>query len=89
MERAEGPIALADFARDRDDDASRIICAVLAQLHAPRGQPPAPLVALTDWFAPLRAAAEGSGSEFFGASPLRGSQLDVKRLQDRPRKVDL
>jgi streptomycin 6-kinase len=40
MDRAENGASLADFARDRrDDEASRIICAVLARLHAPRDRP--------------------------------------------------
>jgi streptomycin 6-kinase len=58
MERPVKGASLADLARDRDDDASRIICTVLGQLHTPRGQPPAALVPLTEWFEPLRAAAE-------------------------------
>jgi prevent-host-death family protein len=31
----------------------------------------------------------GNLAEFFAASPLRGSGLKVKRLKDRPRKIDL
>jgi prevent-host-death family protein len=31
----------------------------------------------------------GNLAEFFAASPLRGSGLEVKRIKDRARKVDL
>jgi streptomycin 6-kinase len=58
MERPVNDTSLADLARDRDDDACRIICTVLGQLHTSRGQPPAALVPLTEWFGPLRAAAK-------------------------------
>jgi streptomycin 6-kinase len=69
MERAVTGASLPDLARNRDDDASRIICTVLAQLHTPRGHPPVSLVALTEWFEPLRAAAEARGGLFrFAAS---------------------
>lgn len=74
MERAEAGTSLADFARSRDDDASRIICAVLGQLHAPRDQPPAALVPLTDWFEPLRAAAEARAG-LFGIAAAKASDL--------------
>ena len=81
MERAEESTSLTDFARNRDDDASRIICAVLAQLHAPKGQPPAALVDLTEWFEPLRAAAEARGGLFSSAastaSELLATQQDI------------
>jgi streptomycin 6-kinase len=81
MERSVSGASLADVARMRDDDASRIICTVLAQLHAPRGQAPTALVALTEWFEPLRTAAEARGG-LFGvsasvASDLLSSQRDI------------
>src|SRR5262245_15494575 len=41
LERAGAGASLADLARSRDDEASRIICSVLAELHAPRGEAPA------------------------------------------------
>ncbi|MGH7231237.1 MAG: aminoglycoside phosphotransferase family protein [Nitrospiraceae bacterium] len=49
MERTLGEDSLVEMVRDgRDDDASRIICAVAARLHAPRDCPPPPdLPALT------------------------------------------
>jgi streptomycin 6-kinase len=64
MERAEGHISLTDLARSSEDDASRIICTVLAQLHTPRVQPPPSLVALTEWFAPLSTVANARGGLF-------------------------
>jgi streptomycin 6-kinase len=43
MERAENGISLTELAQnDRDDEATHIICAVLAKLHAPRSLPPPP-----------------------------------------------
>jgi streptomycin 6-kinase len=47
LERAEGKASLADFVhRGRDDEASRIICAVVAKLHAPRAKPTPNLIPL-------------------------------------------
>jgi streptomycin 6-kinase len=84
MERAVNGASLSDLARNRDDDASRIICTVLAQLHTPRGQAPAALVALTEWFEPLRTAAEARGGLFgiaaSAASDLLSSQQDIVAL---------
>jgi streptomycin 6-kinase len=62
LERALGKRLLADMAREGgDDDATRIICAVAARLHAPRGSPPPPLLPLTQWFAALEPVAAGYG----------------------------
>lgn len=81
MERAVNGVSLCDIARKWDDDASRIICAVLAKLHTPRGQAPAALVALTEWFEPLRTAAEARGGLFgiaaSAASDLLSSQQGI------------
>ena len=58
MERAVDGESLAAMARaGRDDEASRILCAVAARLHAPRLSPPPELVPLARWFAPLEPAA--------------------------------
>jgi streptomycin 6-kinase len=63
MERAQSGISLADLTRNgRDDEASRIICAVLDQLHAPRNRPLPELVPLTHWFEPLYQAADAHGA---------------------------
>lgn len=57
LERAQPQPALADFsAAGHDDDAIRIACDVVAQLHAYRAPDPPPLVALRDWFASLLAS---------------------------------
>lgn len=63
MERAPGSRSLMPLAvNGRDDEASRIACAVLAQLHAPRtAPPPQELVSLGDWFASLWPFAECEG----------------------------
>jgi len=62
MERAEPGISLADFAREgRDDEASRIMCKVLRQLHAQRPCTPPALPPLIKWFEPLGRAAEEQG----------------------------
>ncbi len=62
LERAEGNRSLADFARSgRDDEATRIICATVAKLHAPRAKPPPPLIPLTQWFRELETAAASHG----------------------------
>jgi streptomycin 6-kinase len=45
----------------RDDEASRIICAVIARLHAPRGPPPPDLIPLARWFQDLAPAAAAHG----------------------------
>jgi streptomycin 6-kinase len=84
LERAVEGAPLADLARSRDDEASRILCTVLAQLHTPRGEAPAALVALTEWFEPLRIAAQSRGGVFSSAastaSDLLAAQKDVVPL---------
>ena len=53
LERATGTRSLAGYARNgRDDEATRIICDVLARLHAPRAKAP-PLRTLESWFVDL------------------------------------
>jgi len=62
LERIVGGASLAEMARGgRDDEASQIICAVAARLHAPRTGPPPPLVPLGRWFAALDPAAARHG----------------------------
>ena len=63
MERAQNQNVLAELARNgRDDEASRIICAVIQKLHAPRTcPPPLDLVPLTSWFQSLFIIAETHG----------------------------
>lgn len=65
MERALGETSLAEMARgdrDRDVEATRIICAAAARLHASRDRPlPPSLVPLSRWFAPLEPGAARYG----------------------------
>jgi streptomycin 6-kinase len=62
MERAQAGMSLADLTRGgRDDEASRIICSVLDQLHASRNRPLPELVPLTRWFEALYLAADALG----------------------------
>ncbi|MBU9161785.1 aminoglycoside phosphotransferase family protein [Burkholderia multivorans] len=78
LERAQPQPALADFsAAGHDDDAIRIACDVVAQLHAYRAPDPPPLVALRDWFASLLA------SEAIDAI-LRRSQATAAALLSEP-----
>jgi streptomycin 6-kinase len=44
-----------------DDEASRIICGVVAKLHAKRSRPAPHLPSLGRWFEPLRSAADAHG----------------------------
>jgi streptomycin 6-kinase len=62
LERALGQRSLAEMAREgHDDEATRIICAVAARLHAPRAAPLPALLPLTRWFAALGPAAASQG----------------------------
>lgn len=62
LERAMGPRSLAAMARsDQDDEASQVICAAIARLHAPRGKPLPELIPLTRWFRELEPAASAHG----------------------------
>jgi len=58
LERALGSRSLSAFARDgRDDEATRIIVDVIAELHAPRDKPLPDLIPLDTWFEALWPAA--------------------------------
>lgn len=62
LERATGHRSLADYARHgRDDEATQILCDVIARLHAPRGKALPDLMPLKDWFAALPDAAANHG----------------------------
>jgi streptomycin 6-kinase len=65
MERAAPGLSLADLARhDRDDEASRIICATIDRLHAhaaPSQDLVKDLIPLMRWFESLEPAAERHG----------------------------
>ena len=62
LERAQGASSLSEMARaGRDDEASRIICSVVAALHAPRPTPRPELCPLKTWFQELDAARSHGG----------------------------
>lgn len=62
LERAPDGVSLVDLARNgRDDEASRIICATVASLHARSSPPPPDLIPLKRWFEALKPAAEAQG----------------------------
>jgi streptomycin 6-kinase len=62
LERAAGGRSLAEMARGgSDDEATRILCAAAARLHAPRDRPPPGLVPLDRWFRSLEPAAAAHG----------------------------
>lgn len=62
MKRAQGSASLAQMVADgRDDEATRILCAVVARLHAPRAEPMPALVPLAQWFEALWSAAATHG----------------------------
>ena len=63
-----------------DDEATRIMCRVLARLHAPRPTPPPPLVELAPWFASLRVAAARYGGQY--AECLQTAQALLAEPQD-------
>jgi streptomycin 6-kinase len=85
IERADKALCLVDMARHgADEEASRTICAVVAQLHAHRAKPPPALLPLTAWFDALPPAARAQGG-ILGvaattASTLLAAQQDVVPL---------
>jgi streptomycin 6-kinase len=83
MERATGHRSLIDDAlNSHDDEATRIICAAVARLHAPRPEPyPSSLVPLPIWFQELDPAAKRYGGIF------RQSATAAKELLAEPREI--
>jgi streptomycin 6-kinase len=82
LERATGPQSLSAFARDgRDEEATRIICATTARLHAPRDKSLPALIPLAEWFAALWPAAETHGGV------LARSAMAARALLADPREV--
>jgi streptomycin 6-kinase len=83
MERLSERPALDEMARHgRDDEASRIICSVVAKLHSPRNHlPPAAAIPLTRWFRDLAPAATRYGGV------LRRARETADALLREPREV--
>ena len=52
-----------------------------------KGRTAAVVVGAEEW--QRKTKRVGNLAEFFAASPLRGSRLKVRRLKERPRKVNL
>lgn len=81
MERAVSSISLTEMARSgHDDEASRIICAVAAKLHARKKNPPE-LLSLSVWFRALENAAFQYGGIFAQAL------LTAKELLNNPQDI--
>jgi streptomycin 6-kinase len=80
LERAEGERSLVMLARSgRDDEATQIICDVIAELHAPRVTPLPTLIPLSDWFAALWPAAETHGGLLAQSATAARSLLAAQR----------
>lgn len=62
MERATGNLSLSDMAREgADGQATRILCATIDRLHAPRSRPLPPLKPLVEQFRELAPMAASQG----------------------------
>lgn len=82
LERAESRTGLAELARSgRDDEATRIICAVVARLHSRRDRLLPNLVPLALWFEALGAAAEAHGGI------LSVADATARELLSEPREI--
>jgi streptomycin 6-kinase len=82
LERAENTAALAELSRSgRDDEATRIICAVVARLHARRDGLLPDVVPLGRWFAALAPAAEAHGGI------LTVADATARELLSEPREI--
>jgi prevent-host-death family protein len=51
------------------------------------GKPTAVLVSIDEW--ERKAGRKGTLLEFFQNSPLRGANLDLERIDEQPRDIDL
>ena len=71
LERAMDTASLAEMARNgADDEASRILCSVVARLHARRDRPPPELIPLSSWFEALEPAAAAHGGVLTSAATI-------------------
>ena len=62
LERATGNRRLEEMARNgQDEEATQILCAAAARLHAPRYRALPPMIPLTRWFAALEPGAARHG----------------------------
>jgi len=80
LERAQDGGSLADLERQgRDDEASGIICAVVAKLHLPKSGPIPALIPLSQWFAELAPAAAAHGGLLSGSASTAHALLSAPR----------
>ena len=81
LERATGPRLLTAMAHgSKDDEATGILCAVGARLHATRPtQPPTSLVPLEHWFRQLWPAAAAHGGLYAKSAKAARGLLDAPR----------
>src|SRR3984893_4976938 len=57
------------------------------QTNPRKGRTAAVVVGAEEWLRKTKRV--GNLAEFFAASPLRGSHLQIRRLRQRPRKINL
>ena len=80
MERLTGPASLNEMAKgDRDDEATRILCAVAGELHAPRDKPRPELTRLNTWFDALWNAAPERGGALAHAAVIARQLIDSEQ----------
>ncbi len=80
MERAMGRGSLIAMARSgRDEEASRIICAVAGRLHARRERPAPELIPLPRWFRALDPAAARYGGILVRCATMARALLEAPR----------
>lgn len=84
LERAQGGLSLPQMVRDgNDQQATAILCQVIARLHAPRAQPLPELIPLDQWFNSLWPAAQAHGGM------LRLSATVAAELLTSPRELSV
>ncbi|MGO3396595.1 Aminoglycoside/hydroxyurea antibiotic resistance kinase [Serratia quinivorans] len=84
LERAQGGLSLPQMVRDgNDQQATAILCQVIARLHAPRAQPLPALIPLDQWFNSLWPAAQAHGGM------LRLSATVAAELLTSPRELSV
>ena len=76
MERASDNSSLIEMAKNgQDDEATDILCRIVARLHSHPPPPPANLIPLTTWFKELQPAAANYGGMFTECSRIADSLL--------------
>lgn len=79
MERLIGERSLNEMAKgDQDEEATRILCAVAANLHAPRAKPAPALTNLDTWFTALWKLAPERGGALAHAAVVARRLIDTE-----------